>query len=144
MDFKITTDISSNIYQHSIAIREEVFIKEQAVDPALEIDELEAEALHIVGYIDTIPVCTARLLKKQPDSIKIQRVAVLSSYRKMGIGKKLLNYINDTAMNQFDASFLVLDSQDHAIPFYEKEGYSVYGDGFLDAGIPHHSMKKGI
>ncbi|GEK92057.1 GNAT family N-acetyltransferase [Alkalibacterium kapii] len=144
MIFKTTTDTSSDIYKDSIAIRAEVFIEEQNVDPALEIDELEAEALHIVGYMNTTPVCTARLLQKSPGTVKIQRVAVLSAYREKGIGSELLKYISDIALKQLDASSLILDSQDHAIPFYEKEGYSVYGGGFLDAGIPHHSMKKSI
>jgi len=144
MLFKTTTDTSSEVYHDSIAIRAEVFIEEQKVDPSLEIDELEDQTLHIVGYEDDRAVCTARLLKKEDDSVKIQRVAVLSPYRKRGVGRQLLGFIEDTAKQQLEASRLVLDSQDHAISFYEKEGYTVKGEGFLDAGIPHHSMQKTI
>ncbi len=39
---------------------------------------------------------------------------------------------------------MILDSQDQAIPFYEKSGFSMEGDGFMDAGIPHHRMTKRI
>lgn len=142
MNFKISTDTQSELYDESIAIRSEVFIEEQKVDPSLEIDELEDQTVHIVGYQDDLPVCTARLLIKDKDTVKVQRVAVLSSHRKRGIGRKLLRFIEDSARDDLNASRLILDSQDHAISFYEKEGFSVQGEGFLDAGIPHHFMQK--
>ncbi|MDZ7834245.1 MAG: GNAT family N-acetyltransferase [Alkalibacterium sp.] len=56
----------------------------------------------------------------------------------------MLEWIEKIAREQLYGSRLILDSQDHAIPFYEKEGFEVQGDGFLDAGIPHHFMKKNI
>ena len=37
---------------------------------------------------------------------------------------------------------LELNSQVHAVPFYEKLGYQAYGEIFLDAGIEHRHMKK--
>lgn len=144
MDFLTTTDTSSQIYLDAIEIRKIVFIEEQEVDESLEIDDLEDKTLHIVGYEDKLPVCTARLLKKEDNAVKIQRVAVLDAYRKQGIGKLLLEQVEKIAKEQLNASCLVLDSQDHAISFYEKIGYSVEGDGFLDADIPHHFMQKAI
>lgn len=33
-----------------------------------------------------------------------------------------------------------LCSQTHAIPFYEKLGFSVCSDEYMDAGIPHKDM----
>ncbi|WP_423189695.1 GNAT family N-acetyltransferase [Alkalibacterium sp. f15] len=144
MHFLTTTDTSSQIYLDAIEIRKIVFIEEQQVDESLEIDDLEDKTLHIVGYEDKLPVCTARLLKKEDDTVKIQRVAVLAAYRKQGIGRLLLEQIEKIAKKQLNASHLALDSQDHAISFYEKIGYSVKGDGFLDAGIPHHYMHKAL
>ena len=37
---------------------------------------------------------------------------------------------------------IVLHAQDHALGFYERCGYEVEGDGFEEAGIPHHKMRK--
>lgn len=40
---------------------------------------------------------------------------------------------------------VILSAQTHARPFYEKIGYKVTSEEeFLDAGIPHVSMIKGI
>jgi len=37
---------------------------------------------------------------------------------------------------------LRIEAQDYTIPFYEKMGFTVVGDGFLEANIPHHAMEK--
>ena len=41
-----------------------------------------------------------------------------------------------------DCKTFRLGAQDYAIPFYERLGFAVDGDGFMDAGIPHHWMQK--
>ncbi|MCC5895129.1 MAG: GNAT family N-acetyltransferase [Alkalibacterium sp.] len=144
MLFKMTTDTSTTTYKDSLSIRKIVFIEEQHVDETLEIDELEEKTLHIVGYLEGSPACTARLYKKDVSSTKVQRVAVLKEYRHKGIGHLLLKEIERIAQTEQNSDRLVLDSQDHAIPFYEKYGYQVEGEGFLDANIPHHFMQKEI
>lgn len=142
MHFKTTKDTSSSIYMDSLAIRKKVFIEEQSVDESLEIDDLEDKTTHIVGYTGENPCCTARLYLKDASHLKIQRVAVLKEHRQKGVGKELLEEIEKLAQEIFSARYLVLDSQDHAIAFYEKSGFKVSGNGFMDAGIPHHHMQK--
>jgi predicted GNAT family N-acyltransferase len=39
-------------------------------------------------------------------------------------------------------SFLILDAQLHAIPFYERFGFVAHGEVFLDAGIEHRKMDR--
>jgi len=144
MEFRKTTDLLSTTYADALAIRKTVFVEEQNVDESLEIDDLEDQTLHLVGYVQDKPACTARLLKKDNGDIKIQRVAVLKDYRGTGLGLKLIQEIERFAVKELNGSRLILDSQDHATPFYEKAAYTVEGDGFLDAGIPHHFMQKRI
>lgn len=45
---------------------------------------------------------------------------------------------------QQDVHVLKLNAQTHAIPFYEKLGYKVISEEFMDAGIPHKTMEKRI
>jgi ElaA protein len=37
-----------------------------------------------------------------------------------------------------------LGSQSHATGFYEKLGFVIEGDEFLDAGIPHRHMRRAL
>lgn len=144
MEFKTTEDLSSSVYKDSLSIRKTVFVVEQKVDVSLEIDDLESSTLHLVGYSDGTAACTARLLLKDNNSLKIQRVAVLEEYRKKGIGSLLMTEVEKIAQEHFNSSELVLDAQDHAIPFYLQQGFSISSGSFLDAGIPHHQMKKAL
>jgi predicted GNAT family N-acyltransferase len=45
-----------------------------------------------------------------------------------------------------DAGFtlVILDSQTHAVPFYERLGFTAHGPEFDDAGIPHRSMRLSL
>ena len=54
-----------------------------------------------------------------------------------------MNAIEDYAKKQ-DLSKLKLDAQTQAIPFYERLGYRVASEEFMDAGIPHRTMIKDL
>lgn len=141
MEFIWTTDLSSNLYKDAIKIRKKVFVEEQLVPPELEIDDLEDQTIHVIGYLENKPVSTARVYKKNTTTFKIQRVAVLRDFRKKNLGHELMMEIERYArIMKFNT--LMLDAQDHALTFYEKLGYQVDGEGFMDAGIPHHLMIK--
>jgi len=68
-------------------------------------------------------------------------MAVLPKYRHQGVGKQLL----DAAINQAIANDwfdVYLHAQTHAIDFYAKYGFIAEGPEFMDAGIPHRTMRK--
>lgn len=144
MVFQISKGTENNIYQDALMIRKKVFIKEQGVSESIEIDQHDNHTHHIVGYIDGLPLATARLYPLDSQSLKIQRVAVLKESRGQGLGKKLMLDIERWAKeNHFN--LLVLSAQDPVIPFYESIGYSISQEkGYLEAGIPHHDMQKSI
>lgn len=138
---KWTNNLESSIYQYALAIRYKVFVDEQKVPADLEIDEFENSSLHLVVYDVNKPIATARIYALTDDTYKVQRVAVLKEYRTRGIGKKLMEEIERKA-KILQAIKLTLGSQNTAIPFYEKLGYTISSAEFMDAGIPHHSMTK--
>ena len=119
------------------SIRRQVFIEEQNVPEEMEWDEFDNSSIHFLATKDGQPVACARL---KPDG-QIGRMAVLPRYRNTGIGKRLLHFILDTA-EQKQIDRLYLHAQASAIPFYEKQGFAVYGELFYEAGIPHRMMTK--
>lgn len=127
-----------------LTIRKEVFVEEQNVP----IDE-EIDAFDVIGG-----ACTHLLIEKDTGEAigtgrvrlvdaygKIQRVAVLKKFRKYGIGRAIILELEKLAATQ-GATASKLDAQVHAIGFYEKLGYTVQSDIFLDAGIEHVLMVK--
>jgi predicted GNAT family N-acyltransferase len=54
-----------------------------------------------------------------------------------------MNKIEEYAKSK-GISTLKLNAQTHAIPFYSQLGYETVSEEFMDAGIPHKTMKKSI
>jgi ElaA protein len=125
-----------------MAIRMEVFVREQNVPAEIEIDEHDATALHFLALREGAPAATARvLLKEGGATAKIGRVAVRQAARGTGLGAALMRAVEaDPALA--GVRRFVLEAQTHAILFYEKLGYAAEGGEFLDAGIPHRFMSK--
>ena len=124
------------------AIRRRVFIEEQNVPEELELDELDATAVHLLAVQDGRPVGTARLLI-EGESAKIGRVAVLPEMRGTRAGAALMR----AALDELRARGVTkakLGAQTHAIGFYEKLGFTVHGPEYDDAGIPHRDMSRSL
>jgi len=127
--------------EDAFAVRQTVFVEEQGVDEELEYDEHEDESVHFVAYDGDEPIGAARLREYEDGVGKIERVAVLQSRREDGVGRAVMDALEDEARAQGLES-LKLHSQTHAAPFYGCLGYERYGDEFEEAGIPHVKMRK--
>ena len=102
----------------------------------LEWDEFDRNATHILAYFNSIPVGTARLINNE----LIGRMAVLKTYRGLGVGKKMLEFLM-TLAHKKGMDSVQLSAQKHAVEFYKKQGFQVCSDEYQDAGIPHFTMK---
>ena len=125
------------------ALRRRVFIEEQGVSEADEIDDLDGEAVHLLAMVADQPVGTARLLIDGTTG-KIGRVCVLPKARGAGIGAALIR----AAVAEFAAmpglSRAKLGAQVHALEFYERLGFAAVGPVYMDAGIEHRDMVLGL
>jgi predicted GNAT family N-acyltransferase len=117
-------------------IRETVFVQEQSVPLALEWDEHDKHALHLLAEQNGYPIATARMLADG----RIGRMAVLSEWRRQGVGTALLRRLIDEAQQQ-GLEQVYLAAQVSAIPFYERMGFTVTSEVYDDAGIPHRDMQ---
>lgn len=121
-----------------MAVRRAVFVEEQGVPEELEREARDAEAWHLLARASGgEPVGTARLLSDG----KIGRMAVLPAWRRRGIGARLLAGTIDIARSR-GMNAVYLHAQCRAVPFYERAGFTVYGDVFDEAGIPHRAMRR--
>jgi len=126
-------------FEQAYKIRKEVFVKEQNVPEEIELDEFDEIADHVVAYRDCEPVGCGRVFF-QDDYARIGRVAVLREERKNGTGKLICEELIRIAKEKGAKKF-VLDAQVRAIGFYQKLGFSVTSDVFMEAGIEHVRME---
>ena len=122
------------------ALRRKVFIEEQGVSEADELDAYDKVAMHLLATLGGTAVGTARLLV-QGSVGKIGRVCVLASARGQGIGKALI-LTGVQRLGQIDGVVSVrLGAQTHAVGFYAALGFVAFGPVYVDAGIAHQDMQ---
>lgn len=118
------------------SIRQRVFIDEQQVAAELEWDDQDTLATHFLMSVDGIATGTARLLANG----RIGRVALLPSARGKGFGHALMHAIMNHAQ-QVGIPRLELSAQTQALGFYQQLGFVACSEVYLDAGIPHQTMR---
>lgn len=156
--------VQSNVEREAVfAVRMVVFVEEQAVPPEEELDAFDLTATHFVARSTASAessaspassvleeteasetgtvVGTARLLDKGEGKGKIGRVAVLKGHRGRGVGALIMRAVEKVARER-GFTYLALEAQCYAIPFYEKLGYVAQGEIFLDCNIEHRYMSK--
>lgn len=121
-------------------VRRRVFIEEQGVPENLEWDELDALSLHALCLDASMPIATARLIHHpEGREVVVGRMAVLMSYRNMGLGSRILLALLDQA-EATGCSRVELNAQAPALPFYRRFGFRATGPVFEEAGIDHRRM----
>jgi predicted GNAT family N-acyltransferase len=122
------------------AVRSAVFIDEQLVPPDLEWDGRDDACLHVLARSSRgEAIGTGRLL---PEG-KIGRMAVVRAARGNGVGAALLRELLAAARERGFTEF-ELSAQTHALGFYERYGFVVVSGEYLDAGIPHRTMRLAL
>ncbi|WP_225028704.1 GNAT family N-acetyltransferase [Xinfangfangia pollutisoli] len=121
------------------ALRRAVFIEEQGVSEADELDDRDEAAIHLLASEAGRPIGSARLLVEGSTG-KIGRVCVLASHRGQGIGAALIRAAIAEFRSMPGIEKVKLGAQTHALGFYQALGFEAYGPVYDDAGIPHRDM----
>jgi len=125
--------------EHAQAVRFQVFVNEQGIDPALELDEMDAGCVHCVAWIDGAAAGTGRLL---PDG-HIGRMAVLEAFRRSGVGGLILERLVSEARLRGHQR-VELSAQAYVEAFYRRHGFAREGAVYQEAGIDHVRMWRDL
>ena len=84
---------TKNEMEISFRIRNLVFCDEQKISKEIEFDNLDHLCEHFLVYKEETPIATGRVRLKDNNLYKIERVAVLSNYRRSKVGSLLMKEI---------------------------------------------------
>lgn len=118
-------------------IRRTVFIEGLSISEEEEFDEFDEVSVHLVIYIDDIPVATGRIWHDNKE-VKVGRLAVLKSFRGIGIGDLALRLLLIKTFRTTNE--IVINARLHLKDFYSKFGFRAVGEEFIEAGLPHIRM----
>lgn len=73
--------------------------------------------------------------------VQLRQMAVCPSWQGTGVGKRIVSFAEEQAeKNGF--KIMMMHARKTAVPFYEKLGYKIIGEEFLEVSIPHFEMQK--
>jgi GNAT superfamily N-acetyltransferase len=134
-------DHNSREYRQMIDLRYEILRKPLGLSFTEE--ELEREKNDIlIGAFDEERLLACCLLTRiDPVTCKLRQMAVHNSQQGKGIGATMMNFAENVARDR-GYKVMAMHARKTATGFYEKLGYKVEGDEFLEVTIPHFLMKK--
>ena len=123
-------------------IRRRVFTLEQGIPENEDVDSFDGDENTIFCLVcDGEPAATGRITKTE-NGFKIGRIATLKEFRGRGLGAVLVNALCDKVF-ETGADCVYVDSQLHAIPFYEKQGFElISNEVIIDRNKEHKAMRK--
>ena len=132
---ELTTD---ELYQ-ILKLRVNVFVVEQCC-PYPELDDCDQKAVHVwLEDEDGIEACL-RILDRNIKSEWVTIGRVIAVKRRAGLGTRILQAGIRVAKECFEAESVYLEAQTYARAFYEKQGFRVISEEFLEDGIAHVKM----
>ena len=127
--------------QEAFEVRKQVFVREQGISEDLVFDGHDREALHIVVEDGERVIGSARVQLLADNQAKLERMAVLKRYRRKGIGREMLLFL-DTVWKDKQVQQVIIHAQLEVVPFYKLCGFDELGLPFQEAGIKHIKMRK--
>jgi ElaA protein len=123
-----------------LRLRAEVFIVEQNC-PYLDPDGYDPEAEHLLGMNDGVLVAYARIFAAgvKYAEASIGRVITSSAVRGTGAGRELMNI----AVSHIDGPIRI-SAQEYLERFYGSFGFVRVAETYLEDGIPHVEMVRGV
>ncbi len=140
--FELTTP-RSVLYIKMLDLRYRVLRKPLGLEFDENIHNKESKHFHLGILSDTILLGCLVLEPINAAEIKMRQVAVEPEQQSLGLGKKLVQYAETVSISK-NYTLITLCARENVIPFYEKLGYTVCSETFLEIGIPHKKMQKRI
>ncbi len=129
-----------------LKLRVDVFVVEQeCAYPELDEKDTLPSTLHLLGYQNNELIAYARLLDKDisyPNCVSFGRVAVLQSKRGQQLGKQLVAKVIESSLSHFGHIDIQIGAQAHLVRFYQRHGFKVSSEEYLEDGIPHIDMLR--
>jgi len=140
-------DKLTNLQVYSmLQLRSRVFVVEQAC-VFLDMDGLDEACHHLLGYKDGILSACARILPAglaYPEYASIGRVVTAPEARGEGAGRALMQQAIARLYELYGQVPIKIGAQQYLEKFYQSFGFVQSGPMYMEDGIPHIPMVKGL
>ena len=134
-------DHGSPEYRQMVKLRDDILRRPLGLTFTPEELEEEKNNMLIAAFEDDQILGCCMLVEEQPGTVRLRQMAVLNNLQGKGIGRALMSFAENIARDR-GYKILRMHARSHAVGFYEKVGYRVKGEQFVEVTIPHYVMEK--
>ena len=134
-------DHGSPEYQQMVKLRDAVLRKPLGLNFTQEDLETEKDNILIAAFEEERMLGCCMLVEERPDIVRLRQMAVLNALQGKGIGRALMNFAENIARDR-GYKIVRMHARNNSVGFYEKVGYKIKGDQFIEVTIPHFVMEK--
>ena len=106
-----------------------------------DMDDVDYKSIHCFFQEDNRVTAYLRAYYKNDKSDIVHIGRVLTLRHGIGLGKALMAESIKAIKNKTQCKKICMDAQKHAVSFYEKLGFKVSSDEFMEEGIVHVAME---
>jgi predicted GNAT family N-acyltransferase len=102
----------------------------------------EHESLHLIALNDDGSVVGCVLFHPEtPESGRLFQMAVVPALQRTGLGRRMVSAL-ENELGRRGVAEVHLHARENVVPFYERLGYSAFGEPFMEVSISHRHMHK--
>ncbi|MBR2405367.1 MAG: GNAT family N-acetyltransferase [Clostridia bacterium] len=142
MDFisKKFGELSATEVYEIIKSRAEIFLLEQAI-VCQDLDDTDYDSLHCFFWDGKRTLAYLRAFECASESGVVMIGRVLTLKHKSGMGSELMKKSVEEIKKHFACDKIRVHAQKQAVGFYEKMGFRIVSDEFLEEGVVHVTME---
>ena len=134
-------DHGSPEYSQMVKLRDAILRKPLGLGFSPEDLEKEKNNILIGAFEDETMLGCCMLVDEQPGIVRLRQMAVLNDLQGKGIGRALMNFAENLARDR-GYKTIRMHARKNSVGFYEKVGYKIKGNEFVEITIPHFVMEK--
>jgi GNAT superfamily N-acetyltransferase len=134
-------DHGTKEYRQMVQMRNDILRKPLGLSFSPEELEKEKDEVLIGAFEEDKMLGCCMLVKETYTNVRLRQMAVLNNLQGKGIGRALMTFAENIARD-LGYRTLTMHARKTAVGFYEKLGYKIKGDEFVEVTIPHYVMEK--
>jgi predicted GNAT family N-acyltransferase len=134
-------DHGTKEYRQMVQMRNDILRKPLGLLLSPQELEKEKDDMLVAAFEEEKMLGCCMLVKETYNSVRLRQMAVLNKLQGKGVGRALMMFAENIARD-LGYTNITMHARKTAVGFYEKLGYAVVGDEFLELTIPHYIMQK--
>jgi len=136
-------DHGTKEYQQMVQLRNEILRKPLGLGFEKEELEQEKEDILMGAFEDDRMLGCCMMTRADALTVRLRQMAVPNNMQGKGIGRALMIFAENIARD-LGYKTLCMHARSTAVGFYQKLGYHITGNEFMEVTIPHFVMEKAL